>query len=189
MVILYRRFGTTYRSHLPRSRCPETSVRDNHSTLLNIPEERRSRQHRDVSLKSRVKMVLYGLMLTAVHIGLEHRRFELDGGNANSEFLITVTMKVDVLWKVTPSILVVYGRFRGTCCLSLVSFFTRGLGLLPSFRTRCRVSSHPLTHAACCLYYPPVFRLCYVIPTISDSSWSYRIAECCYANGTQRGPG
>ena len=57
-------------------------------------------------------MVLYGLMLTAVHIGLEHRWFELDGGNANSEFLITVTMKVDVLWKVTPSILVVYGRFR-----------------------------------------------------------------------------
>jgi hypothetical protein len=77
MVILYRRFGTTYRSHLQGSRipsldflaledgtdtlsrnvawtylplvlgpkrCPETSVKDYHSTLLNTPEKRTSRQ-------------------------------------------------------------------------------------------------------------------------------------------------
>jgi hypothetical protein len=34
-------------------RCPETSVKDYHSTLRNAPEERRSDQHRDGSLKSR----------------------------------------------------------------------------------------------------------------------------------------
>jgi hypothetical protein len=51
VVIVYRRFGTTYRSYLQRSRsprqvlkvvpicCPETSVKDYHSTLPNIPEE------------------------------------------------------------------------------------------------------------------------------------------------------
>ena len=64
VVILYPRWGTTYRSRLqgPRSpsswpflldyltlekmgpiRCPETSAKDYHSTLRNIPEERRSR--------------------------------------------------------------------------------------------------------------------------------------------------
>jgi hypothetical protein len=32
-------------------RCPETSVKDYHSTLHNIPEERRSHQHRGGSLK------------------------------------------------------------------------------------------------------------------------------------------
>jgi hypothetical protein len=70
VVILYRRFGTKYRSHLQGSRgptriffldlwalkmgpirCPETSVKDYHSTLRNTPEERRSRQHRGGSLK------------------------------------------------------------------------------------------------------------------------------------------
>jgi hypothetical protein len=60
VLVLYRRFGTTYRSHLQGSRiprrkvsfwnswplnmgpvpCSETSVRDYHSTLRNIPEER-----------------------------------------------------------------------------------------------------------------------------------------------------
>jgi hypothetical protein len=35
-------------------RCPETSVNDYHSTLRNIPEERRSHQHRGASLKSRI---------------------------------------------------------------------------------------------------------------------------------------
>ena len=34
-------------------RCTETSVKDYHSTLHNIPEERRSHQHRSGSLKSR----------------------------------------------------------------------------------------------------------------------------------------
>jgi hypothetical protein len=32
--------------------CPETSVKDYHSTLCNIPEERRSHQHGGASLKS-----------------------------------------------------------------------------------------------------------------------------------------
>jgi hypothetical protein len=73
VVILYRRFGTTYRSHLQKSEspriklsswtswplrmgpicCPETSVKSYHSTLRNIPEEHRSHQHRGGSMKSR----------------------------------------------------------------------------------------------------------------------------------------
>jgi hypothetical protein len=70
VVILYRRVGTTYRSHLKGSRspffsswtswplkmgpicCPETSIKDYRATLRNIPEELRS-QHRSGSLKSR----------------------------------------------------------------------------------------------------------------------------------------
>jgi hypothetical protein len=67
VVFLYRRFGTTYRSHLQGQRssrrvtkswtswpfkmgpirCPETSVKDYHSKLRNIPEERRHFQHRN----------------------------------------------------------------------------------------------------------------------------------------------
>jgi hypothetical protein len=39
--------------------CPETSVKDNHSTLRNIPERRCSHQHRGGSLKSLV--VVFGL--------------------------------------------------------------------------------------------------------------------------------
>jgi hypothetical protein len=45
VVILYRRFGTTYRSHLQgslkmgRKVCFETSVQNYYSTLRNIPEE------------------------------------------------------------------------------------------------------------------------------------------------------
>jgi hypothetical protein len=77
MVIVYRRFGKTYRSHLQGVKCrigpiftgqqsdswpmkmgqiicPETSVNDYHSTLLNTPEERRSHQHRGGSLKSKL---------------------------------------------------------------------------------------------------------------------------------------
>jgi hypothetical protein len=57
VLILYRRFGTTYRSHLQGARSPrplkmgpihclETSVKDYKSTLANIPEECRSHQHR-----------------------------------------------------------------------------------------------------------------------------------------------
>jgi hypothetical protein len=53
LVILYRRLGTTYRSHLQGSIRSETSVKDCHLTLRNIPEERRSHQHRGGSLKSR----------------------------------------------------------------------------------------------------------------------------------------
>jgi hypothetical protein len=48
MVILYRRFGTTYPSFLLLKLgpigCPETSVKDYHSTLRNIPEERGSQR-------------------------------------------------------------------------------------------------------------------------------------------------
>ena len=71
VVILYRRFGTTYRPHLRGTRSifffdlltsedvtntffPETSAKDYHSTLRNTPEERRSHQHRSGSLKSRM---------------------------------------------------------------------------------------------------------------------------------------
>jgi hypothetical protein len=52
VVILYRRFGATYRSYLQGTSwplnmgpigCPETSVQNYHSTLRNIAEERRSR--------------------------------------------------------------------------------------------------------------------------------------------------
>ena len=57
----YRRFGTSYRSHLQGTACPlkmgpigcpETSVNNYGSTLRNIPEERRSHLHRGSSVKS-----------------------------------------------------------------------------------------------------------------------------------------
>jgi len=63
VVILCRRFGTTYRPHLRGSRsarrmeptgCPETSVANYHSTLRNISEERRFNLHRGGRLQSRV---------------------------------------------------------------------------------------------------------------------------------------
>ena len=38
-------------------RCPETSVKDYHITPRNIPEERRSHQHRGGSLKSRLDLL------------------------------------------------------------------------------------------------------------------------------------
>jgi hypothetical protein len=55
--IPYRRFGTTYRSHHDPWRwdpigCIETSVRNYHYTLHNVPEEHRSRLLRGGSLKS-----------------------------------------------------------------------------------------------------------------------------------------
>ena len=42
IVISYRRFDTTYRSHLQPTRCPEMSVRNYHYSLCNSPEERNS---------------------------------------------------------------------------------------------------------------------------------------------------
>ena len=57
MVVSYRRFGTTYRSHLQGMGpigCPETSVRNYHSTLRKITKELRSHVHRGGSLKSRI---------------------------------------------------------------------------------------------------------------------------------------
>jgi hypothetical protein len=71
VVILYWRFGTTYLSHLQGSRspmklhwpslplkmgpiyCPETSVKDYHSTVCHTAEERRFNQHCGGSLTSR----------------------------------------------------------------------------------------------------------------------------------------
>jgi hypothetical protein len=68
VVVLYRRFGTTYWSLLQGWRSPrrlsswtswpivhpETSVQKYHSTLRNVPEERRSYLHRGESLKPRL---------------------------------------------------------------------------------------------------------------------------------------
>jgi hypothetical protein len=65
-VVLYRRFGTTYHSHIQGSRsprrkvsswtpgplnmepigCPETSIQNHHSMMHSIPEERKSHLHR-----------------------------------------------------------------------------------------------------------------------------------------------
>jgi len=42
MVVSYRRFGTTYRSHLQEKINPETSVNKYQSTLRKIPQECRS---------------------------------------------------------------------------------------------------------------------------------------------------
>ena len=56
VLIPYRRFGTTYQSHLQGSRspsCPETSVRNCHYTLRNDPKERRSHLLRSEWLNSR----------------------------------------------------------------------------------------------------------------------------------------
>jgi hypothetical protein len=63
-VILYRRFGTTYRSHFQGSRslvfdpvpirCPEKLAKDYHLKLRNNPEDRISQQHRGRSLKSKI---------------------------------------------------------------------------------------------------------------------------------------
>ena len=67
-VILYRRFGTKYRSLLQGSRsrrrlfdtwrwpigCPETSVRNCHSTLRNTKEERGSNPRQGGNLKSHI---------------------------------------------------------------------------------------------------------------------------------------
>jgi hypothetical protein len=70
VAVLYRRFGTTYQSHLKGSRsprrkgtswplkmglinCPETSLQNYHSPLRNILEERESHLHRGGSLTSR----------------------------------------------------------------------------------------------------------------------------------------
>ena len=58
VVIVYRRFGKTYRSHLHGSwvrvvRCRETSVNNYHTTPRNIPEERRSDNGKALSTYSR----------------------------------------------------------------------------------------------------------------------------------------
>jgi hypothetical protein len=67
VVFVYRRFGTKYGSHFHGSRvdprplkmgpifCPETSVNNYHAWPHNIPEERKSHQHRGASLKSKYR--------------------------------------------------------------------------------------------------------------------------------------
>ena len=70
-VISYRRFETTYRSHLQSSRiqkmkmgptgCLETSVRNCHYCVRNNPEERSSQLLRGGSLKLRTELYLKNL--------------------------------------------------------------------------------------------------------------------------------
>jgi hypothetical protein len=48
---------------------PETSVKDYHLTLRNIPEERRSHQHRGGSLKSRKKCLAFNGIYLALERG------------------------------------------------------------------------------------------------------------------------
>ena len=76
VVILYRCCGTTYWPNLQRSRspwaswplkmgpigCPETSVRNYHYMLYNIPEERRFHLHRGGGLKSRVAVPYFSTL-------------------------------------------------------------------------------------------------------------------------------
>jgi hypothetical protein len=67
VVILYRRFGTTYPSHLKGSGSPRRKkrIQKYHSTLSNyLPEECKSHLHRDGILKSR--------MVSGWHLG-SHR--------------------------------------------------------------------------------------------------------------------
>jgi hypothetical protein len=52
LVFSYRHFGIAYRLHF-QGPSPETPVANYHSTLRNIPEERRPRLHRGGSRKSR----------------------------------------------------------------------------------------------------------------------------------------
>jgi hypothetical protein len=54
LVVIYRRFETTYRPHMGPIGCPETSVNNHQSTLRNIQEERISYLYRDEILKSRI---------------------------------------------------------------------------------------------------------------------------------------
>ena len=78
-VILYRRFGTTYPSHLQGSRrslkmrplgCPESSVQNYRSTLRNVPEDRRCHLHSGGSLKWRFKIHFVLLFLNGFFISV-----------------------------------------------------------------------------------------------------------------------
>ena len=53
MVVLYRRFGTSCPLNMGPIGCPETSIEDYHSTLRNIPEERRSQLYSFFNLCTR----------------------------------------------------------------------------------------------------------------------------------------
>jgi hypothetical protein len=86
VVILYRRFGTTYLSHLKGQevqgplkigpiRCPETSVKDYHSTLRNTTEQRSCHQHRGGSLKSQLLQYVHFYSLCYIYDPLPKRIF------------------------------------------------------------------------------------------------------------------
>ena len=67
VLIVYRRFGTSWPFKMGPIRCPETSVNNYHTTPRNIPEERRSYQHRGGSLKSEFAkgtLICFGVTLS-----------------------------------------------------------------------------------------------------------------------------
>jgi hypothetical protein len=60
LIVIYRRFWTTYQSHLQWSSSPRrTSVTNYQSALRNKPEQRRSHSNCDGSLKSRSVMLYF----------------------------------------------------------------------------------------------------------------------------------
>jgi hypothetical protein len=114
-------------------------------------------------------------MLVLLPFRLEH--FALDYRNAKSQVLTMVTVKVGVLWNVTPCILIkVYGlsgwgpfasvHIPGILvtareALFLSSFLTRYSVISPGL---CGVTTQETHH----FYSPPLFRLSYHIPLIYD---------------------
>jgi hypothetical protein len=63
LVVIYRRFGTSYRSNLPIGR-PEASVNIYQYTLQNIPEVRRS----SALLSSLPLVLLFSLIFIIYHL-------------------------------------------------------------------------------------------------------------------------
>ena len=88
VVIIYWRFGTTYRSHIHGSRssrtwplkmgpigCPETSAQNYHSTPRNNPEAHRSHRHCSGSLKSRINSLQFSK--NCLHLILKHKDIQV----------------------------------------------------------------------------------------------------------------
>ena len=109
MVISYRRFGATYRSHLQGSRikkklffflmdslalntgligCPETSIRNDHYSLRNNPEEHSSRSLHGRSLSHALWSLIYQ-KLYPIHIWEEED--QLDATQCFTELIICST--------------------------------------------------------------------------------------------------
>jgi hypothetical protein len=107
VVIIYRRFGTTYWSHLDGSRirvffsysdswpvkmgpirCPETSVNNYHTTPCNVPEERRSHQHRGGSLKSLFILNNYNAINIVVYFSLLQSKFSISVVEGRMDFSV-----------------------------------------------------------------------------------------------------
>jgi hypothetical protein len=137
VAIIYRRFGTKYRSHLQGSRsprrplkmgsirCPETSVKNYHSTLCNIPEERRSHQGGGGSLKSRLQILCpdfsysclnpffsYALSQLYTQSGLTHQ-----GGTPLQAFgmRVFILLLLTYRWPYMPSVCF---QFLCGCCVN-----------------------------------------------------------------------